>query len=234
MASSLGNDVYNCRSISVLCILLIGCHSEDSTDSKDSKTPSLLQSDPKQEYVGSPQGDSLPTQSKVKECETLGGEPHAPQDREPLDCDAVVASHSNLECSETTLQCGDVITARIGSGKSRFDYDFYRNNHCGTLDNEYQGNDAIYNLEVPAFTRAVVFLETPCAHLDLAQFRWLDPTQCPTSKHSVPECEIDQKCETPRVAISTVGSPESHLVVVDGVEGDDGVFRLSVDCMPVQ
>ena len=212
---------------------MTGCQSDDSEKSKRSKTQPFVQSVPKKEYVGSPQYDDSEDPIKVAECETLGGAPHSPQDRGAIDCDARVASHSNSACSETTIECGDVITARIGSGTSRFDYEFYRNNHCGTLDNAYQGNDAIYHLEVPAFTRAVVFLETPCAHLDLAQFRWLDPTQCPTAQHSVPECEIDQKCETPRVAISTVGSPESHLLVVDGVEEDDGVYRLSVECMPV-
>ena len=201
--------------------------------SKRSKTQPFVQSVPKKEYVGSPQYDDSEDPIKVAECETLGGAPHSPQDRGAIDCDARVASHSNSHAPKPPSNVATSSQLALGLELLVLITSSIATIIVAPWTMPTKATTPFIIWKCPHSRGPSCFWKRPAPISIWPKFRWLDPAQCPTAQHSVPECEIDQKCETPRVAISTVGSPESHLLVVDGVEEDDGVYRLSVECMPV-
>jgi hypothetical protein len=186
-----------------LAVGLTGCKSDEE------KSP-LPSSDPKTEMTGS--------------ADEEGGPP------EPeLDCSAEIESLATSGCGHVELDCGSVITARMGEGDSTFSDDFYENMHCIPVASGYGGADAVYSLQVPASTEAVIRLESPCAELHLASFRWEDRTSCPSAEGTAHACEMDARSDSPVIKITSI-RPERNLIIVDGVGGLDSVYRLSVTC----
>jgi len=173
----------------------------------------------------STEDEEAPTELPLSPSSQASAPPPGPE----LDCEADVPSLSSTGCAISEIGCGSIVTARIGSGSSRFSDDFYLSKHCGVYQNGYDAPDAVYALELPANKRAVVFLESPCADLHLASVKWGDSQSCPTTQHNTGPCEMDQHSETPMVVITSI-RPERNLVIVDGVGGADGVYRLSVQC----
>jgi len=122
------------------------------------------------------------------------------------------------------------VSARIGEGSSRFSDEFYVAKQCGPQRNGYTGPESVYALSIPPNTRAAVFLESPCADLDLSSVLWTETDRCPTVDHRTGGCEMDQGSGTDKVVIATVARAESHLLIVDGKEAAKGNYRLSVVC----
>jgi hypothetical protein len=147
-----------------------------------------------------------------------------------IDCEAALESHSGAACAAQELSCGSIVSARVGEGSSRFSDDFYVAKQCGPQRNEYTGPESIYALSIPPDTRAAVFLESPCADLDLSSVLWAETDRCPTVDHRTGGCEMDQGSGTDRVVIATVTRAETHLLIVDGKLGAKSNYRLSVVC----
>jgi hypothetical protein len=203
----------------LLCIVLSACESEPAkTGQVEEEEKSKSESKDKEKESSGKASEATPS-----------GQAGGPPPGAALDCEAETASHSSTECAIEEISCGSIVTARIGEGSSRFSDDFYISKHCGVYQNGYDGPDAVYALDVPANKRAVVFLESPCADLHLAAVKWGDSQSCPTIAHNTGPCEMDQLSETPMVVITSI-RPERNLVIVDGVAGSDGVYRLSVQC----
>ena len=186
-----------------LAVGFTGCNS----DVEKSPLPS---SDPKTEITG----------GSDEEVESPGPE---------LDCSAEIESLATSGCGLVELDCGSVVTARMGEGDSTFSDDFYENMHCIPVASGYGGVDAVYSLQIPASTEAVIRLESPCADLHLASFRWEDRTSCPSAEGTAHACEMDARSDSPVIKITSI-KPERNLIIVDGVGGLDSVYRLSVTC----
>ena len=87
----------------------------------------------------------------------------------------------------------------------------------------------MYSLQIPASTEATIRLESPCAELHLASFRWEDSDSCPSAEGTAHACEMDARSDSPEIKITSI-KPERNLIIVDGVSGLDSVYRLSVTC----
>jgi hypothetical protein len=150
---------------------------------------------------------------------------------EAVPCEEKVPMPSQKGCAMQDLSCGDEVLGSTTFGPSLFDDDFYQTMMCAPAREQYRDSpEAIYRLTIPADIRAKVTLVSDCADLDLATYRWEETGRCPTSKHPRAQCEMNTGRGGGTVIVQTVGSPEHHLVIVDGKHGERGNFRLRVDC----
>lgn len=149
------------------------------------------------------------------------------------DCDTVESEA--LEpgtCITGKLSCGDTVVGHTVGGSNQFDSRFYEKFFCtpATTDHD-DGNERVYELELPdGAQHADVWLDTPCADLDLAAMRWDEPG-CPTGASPVSTCEMNRadgkRGEHIRIASRTASR---WLIVVEGEGMDEGAFGLRVTC----
>jgi len=110
---------------------------------------------------------------------------------------------------------------------------WYERSHCTPATTNHDGGDErIYRLEIPDGEWHVdVWLDTPCADLDLAAFLWNDTTRCPTG--TVDRCDMWPKPGTEREYLQIVSQRKSNwLLVVEGKDSEEGPFALHVQCKP--
>ncbi|RME20197.1 MAG: hypothetical protein D6798_20965 [Deltaproteobacteria bacterium] len=89
----------------------------------------------------------------------------------------------------------------------------------------------IYRLELPADTKARVKLDSPCADLDLVSVAWkLDGVPTVDHVNRIAECEMDTHRGGGAITLTTVNKAQTFLVAVDGKDGDEGNYRISVSC----
>lgn len=130
------------------------------------------------------------------------------------------------------LACGDVITAHTGGGVKLLDTKFYERNHCTPATTNHDGGDErIYELLVPDGDKTVdVWLETPCANLDLGAIR-VHGDAAPGPDLSAEQCEMWPKPGTKREHVHLVSKVATRwLVVVEGQGEEEGGYTLSVQC----
>jgi len=168
------------------------------------------------------------------------GTPSAPADGHPpfglvnADCPKV-PENSEVEgpdCLSGTLSCGDTIVGHTIGGTKRFNTKFYEKHFCTPATTDHDGGDErIYRLDMPdGDWTAEVFLDTPCADLDLAAVKWTDDT-CPSEASNVLQCEMAIKDGGRRehVRLSSRNAT-SWLVAVEGKANQEGAFALVVTC----
>jgi len=152
----------------------------------------------------------------------------------PVDCEASHAPPSaNYGCIHKKIKCNTVLEDTTRGGESHFDDDFYQQGFCTPQRNDYEESpEAIYQLRVPPNTLVDMRLDSNCADLDLAAMSW-NETRCPTLKHAPAiqrECEMDTQFGGGTLRLTTVKNPQTYLIAVDGKDGANGNFRLTVNC----
>jgi hypothetical protein len=136
------------------------------------------------------------------------------------------------DCVTNMLKCNETIIGHTIGGVQRYDTKFYEKHFCTPGYYDYNGGDErIYRLDVPDHDHiAVVTMDSPCADLDLAGFKWKDKT-CPQTNHLFDYCEMWPKDGNKREQIRLVSqSATSFYVVVEGKGGEEGPFSLTVQC----
>jgi len=135
-------------------------------------------------------------------------------------------------CLTGTLSCGDSVDGTLVGGRSEFDAAMYALWYCTpNLDLEpYDGPERVYAVELPAHTHASFVLQTPCADLDVFALYWPDADTCPDVTDPTRECDAGDGSADIDVAEILSVEPERDLVVVDGREGEQANFRLTVLC----
>ena len=79
---------------------------------------------------------------------------------------------------------------------------------------------------------AQVTLDTPCADLDLAAFKY-SGEDCPSPGTSTPICDMWPKDGTKREHVTLVSQHEtSWYIIVEGKDEHEGAFSLTVQCRP--
>ena len=136
-------------------------------------------------------------------------------------------------CITADIKCGDSIVGHTKGGTKNFDTKFYEKKFCtpATTDHD-SGDERVYRLQMPdGEWTANVYLETPCADLDLAAMVFDGAEDCPTIKDSVPRCEMwPQKRGKPEKVRLVSQRKTTWLVVVEGKAMDEGAFALHVEC----
>ncbi len=131
-----------------------------------------------------------------------------------------------------SISCGGSVEGSSRKGGMRWGDDFYQHAFCTTSRNHYDdAPDVLYRLELPADTKAEITLDSPCADLDLVSVAWkLDGVPDVQHVNRIAECEMDTHGGGGKLTLTTVTKAQTFLVGVDGKNGDEGNFRISVSC----
>lgn len=138
------------------------------------------------------------------------------------------------DCVTATVGCGDTIVGHTRGGVDQFPTAAWEQHFCwpATVDHD-SGDERVYRLDLPdGEWRASVWLDSPCADLDLMALRHHGDT-CPTLGHTVPQCESMLK-EGPvgeHIELVSQGKASWYLVV-EGRGAAEGAFALQVECRP--
>jgi len=137
------------------------------------------------------------------------------------------------DCITADIQCGDTIVGHTVGGTDNFNTKFYEQKHCtpGTTDHN-GGDERVYRLKMPRGEwTATVWLDTPCADLDLAGMAVPDNDTCPTIDQNVPRCDMWPAKRGEREKLELVNQkPTTWLLVVEGKNDEEGPFALHVHC----
>jgi hypothetical protein len=160
-----------------------------------------------------------------------GGDDGDVDNGDPPACSPDVDMPKGKACAQAKITCGADIVGRTGARGAYFGDDFYQGMHCTPQRHRYgEAAEAVYLLTIPADIEATVHVESDCGELDVATFRFERGGACPTARDPIAQCEMDTHRGDANVKVTTVNSPEKHLVIVDGKKGDEGNFRLQVTC----
>ncbi len=138
------------------------------------------------------------------------------------------------DCITATIACGDTVIGHTIGGTERFDTQFYERHHCTPATSRHDGGDErVYLLEMPPGPmRATVYLDTPCADLDLAAMRVIDAATCPTIDTMVKQCDMWPKKGTRREKVELSSNEgATWLLVIEGKADAEGAFGLTVECV---
>lgn len=140
------------------------------------------------------------------------------------------------ECVTQKVKCGDVIYGHTLGGTQVFDTKFYEHHQCTPATTDHDGGDErIYLFEFPeGDNSAWVWLDTPCADLDLAAIRLPEGTEgCPGMDRYIRQCEMWPKPGTRREKVLMVSQgPSKWMIAVEGKGNEEGAFALTIQCKP--
>ena len=172
---------------------------------------------------GLPAGGGAGSAASSGTGETIDAAPVACEGELPTPTGEVVA----------TLACGERVSGSSGKGARRLGDDFYQQAFCSPRRSRYDdAPEVIYRLELPPDTKAELSLESPCADLDLFAVAWQLPG-VPGLEHvgRIRECEMDTRTgDGGKLTLTSVARPEVFLVGVDGKDGAEANYAISVSC----
>lgn len=150
----------------------------------------------------------------------------------PLPCDEPLPTgRPGGDCVMAELTCGDTIEGYTGVGNRKFGDAIYKNAFCTVERNHYDNApEATYRLLVPSNRQAHVQLDSNCVDLDVVAIAWEETDRCPTERHAIHECEMDVSSGGGNITVQTVDRPQRYILAVDGKNGVEGNFRLTVSC----
>ncbi|MCB9777290.1 MAG: hypothetical protein H6742_01835 [Alphaproteobacteria bacterium] len=158
-------------------------------------------------------------------------EPAAQQSDGRMACDPPIATPSPTNGVVGSLTCGGSVEGWTGAGEMTWGDDFYQRAFCTPRRSDYDGSpEVVYELLLEADVQADIKLTSPCTDLDLVAVAW--QVGIPGLEHTgrIAECEMDAKTGDGKIRLTTVSKPQRYLVAVDGKEGNEGNFRLDVQC----
>lgn len=153
--------------------------------------------------------------------------------REPVQCDTPIKTPAPRGCTSQTLTCGSVVEGNNSGMPRHWGDEYYVEAFCTPERHYYEeAGEATYRLELPPNIQADIRLDSDCADLDVVSMSWADTTSCPGLPHTgrIRQCEMDTHSGGGKIRITTVNEPEVHILAVDGKQGAEGNFRLTVTC----
>jgi hypothetical protein len=161
------------------------------------------------------------------------GEPAPPIDTTNCEDEVTAPEQKGPGCITAPIECGQTVIGTTSGGGSWFDTRFYEKKYCTPATTRHDiGHERVYSLTLPAGARrAVIWLDTPCADLDLAAMRVTDFGSCPTIDSHVSQCEMWPKPGTARERVEVASQDDTNwLIVVESKTETDGPFALTVEC----
>ena len=159
----------------------------------------------------------------------------------PVDCEdnrAAVASTSK-KAFRDSFDCDVdqkepiVIEGTTKGGVQLIGDNFYQEAACTPAKTHFfrKAPEAIYQLNVAPNTMAEIRLDSNCADLDPFAFTW-QKSSAPKEAHAatIRECEMDNDVGDGKLVLTTVHNAAQYLVGVDGKNGEQGNFRLTISC----
>ena len=140
------------------------------------------------------------------------------------------------ECYTDMISCGDQIAHNTGGGITYYDSDTYVGWYEGIYNKntDYSGSERAYYFQHPGDGSAPVFtLESPCEDVDILYFKTYDLGDCYDGACGACQQSNDSSTETgnnnDELQIQDT-NPNSYLIIVESVIGDDMPFVLTVSC----
>jgi hypothetical protein len=146
-----------------------------------------------------------------------------------VDCDATMGG-PRYDCVQAEIGCGETVTGTTVGGPDEWETDFYATHFCTPATHNHDGPERVYRLNLPANAEAEVTLDSPCADLDLFTVRWPEEDHCPNIHHSVNECNSDITKKGGELTLVNDNRAHSYLIAVDGKDGAEGGYALTVKC----
>jgi len=133
------------------------------------------------------------------------------------------------DCITQTISCGDVLEGTTVGGSTSFDMQAYTDFQMigpwgGGID--WDAAERAFVLSLPAYTDATVTLDDPCGDMGV---RGMRTGECPTTDYTY-ATQVGSHSAPNVIRLNTVGTPYDYLVIVDGIDGFEGNFTLTVDC----
>jgi hypothetical protein len=135
-------------------------------------------------------------------------------------------------CITSDISCGETIVGHTKGGVRRFDTEWWESNFCWPATEDHDGGEErVYRLVMPEGEwRAFVWMDSPCADLDLMAARW-NEDDCPPDGVHVTHCESNLVRGTGDERIELVHQGQATwLIVVEGKDQQEGAFGLHVQC----
>jgi hypothetical protein len=160
----------------------------------------------------------------------------------PIDCDATPPTASNLpdlECATTFIQEGTPILGSTYYGLNYFNKDHYAGDsewYClPFLRGDYFSSERVFLFTHPGNDQYCdVFLESPCADLDLFALRYNPYSSggCPDPNTLNIQCEASADAGPFDESINSLyeNSQTMYMLIVDSPNPTDAWFRLNVEC----
>lgn len=118
-------------------------------------------------------------------------------------------------------------------GKNLMGDGFYQKAACTPARTYFFRNspEAMYQLQIAPNTLAEIRLDSNCADLDPFAYRW-ERSSPPTEQHArvSDSCEMDTDVGDGKIVVTTVNNEQTYLIGVDGKDGAEGNFRLTIVC----
>jgi hypothetical protein len=159
----------------------------------------------------------------------------------PVDCDdnrvAIPATKKRafvdrISCDVNQQEPYTIEGTTKGGAKLMGD-DFYQKAACTPARTYFfrDSPEAMYQLQIAPNTLAEIRLDSNCADLDPFAYRW-DRSAPPSVQHArvSDSCEMDTDVGDGKITITTTKNEQSYLIGVDGKEGAEGNFRLTIVC----
>src|SRR5262249_12382436 len=142
------------------------------------------------------------------------------------------------DCVTADVKCGQTITGHTRGGVKKYDTKFYEQNYCwpGTV-NRNGGDERVYRFVVndqemtPRYNMNV-YLDTPCASLDVTLMQYNEQARCPNPGDPINICDTSYRPngETREHLKQLVDPDEVWYILVEGVDDSEGPFSLTVEC----
>jgi hypothetical protein len=136
-------------------------------------------------------------------------------------------------CVTGEISCGDVIIGATRGGIKQYDSKFYEHNFCTPrTTNHNSGDERVYKLRITdPNVRALVYLDTPCANLDLAAVKYTSDECPPGDLTTAQQCEENIKPSTTREMVDLWNQElTTWWIIVEGQDDEEGAFALTVQC----
>ena len=138
------------------------------------------------------------------------------------------------DCITDTLACGDSVVGHTLGGVDRYDSEFWARHACWPgIVNHDSGGERVYQLHVPEGEwRVFVWLDSPCADLDLMAVEAHSSGSCPQMSSIVPRCEaaLVEGARQEHIELVNQGAAGVWYLVVEGRGEAEGAFGLQVEC----
>ena len=137
------------------------------------------------------------------------------------------------DCITAEITCGETVVGHTIGGVDRFNSTFYEKAFCTPATTHDDGFERVYRLTIPPGDwKATVWLDTPCADLDVAAIEY-NGKGCPTDDTMINRCDMWPAPWGVREKLELVSqNGTTWLLAVEGKNFEEGPFALHVECVP--
>ena len=143
------------------------------------------------------------------------------------DTDTDTGSHNGSDL----VDCDDPVVDNTAFGTMNMDITQYEAWYC-TWGSDYDGPERIYSFAHPGGD-VTLTLDSPCGDLHMFSIRWEGwdtDDECPTEDYAILECDVQDDGDGGTLTVWQPTDGKHYLISVDGPEGDELPFALTVTC----